>query len=104
MQFTALWKFHVMPESIPAFEKIYGPNSAWAQLFRSSPDFLGTELIRDLDHPGRYLTLDHWTSREAFRRFKQDRQSEYTAFDKQCESLTEQEAFLGDFESIPDES
>ena len=98
--YIALWEFQVKPDSIPAFEETYGPDGAWAQLFRQSPDYLGTELVRDLDHPGRYLTLDHWTSREALHRFKQDHQSAYSALDKQCESLTEKEVFLGDFESI----
>jgi heme-degrading monooxygenase HmoA len=99
MRFTALWEFHVKPEATPTFEEVYGPAGAWAQFFRSSPDYQGTELLRDLDRPGRYLTLDHWGSREAFRRFKQDRHAEYAVLDKQCESLTEREVFLGDFEN-----
>ena len=45
----ALWEFHVKLESISAFERTYGPTGAWAQLFRQSPDYLGTDLIRDLD-------------------------------------------------------
>jgi quinol monooxygenase YgiN len=98
--FVALWEFRVKPDSIPAFEKIYGPDGAWDQLFRQSPDYLGTELIRDLDHPGRYLTLDRWTSREALHEFKQAHQAAYAALDQQCESLTEREAFLGDFQGV----
>lgn len=98
MSFTALWEFHVKPEKISAFEQIYGPDGAWATLFRSSLDHRGTELIRDLDRLGRYLTLDHWTSPEAFRRFKQDHQGEYAALDKLCESLTEKETLIGNFE------
>jgi quinol monooxygenase YgiN len=100
MHFTALWEFQVKPERVSAFEEIYGPDGTWAQFFRSSSDYLGTELLRDADRPGRYLTLDRWTSREASRRFKQERSTEYTVFDKQCESLTEREVFLGDFERI----
>jgi hypothetical protein len=49
--FVVLWEFQVKPEAIPTFEKIYGPDGAWAELFRQIPDYLGTELIRDLDHP-----------------------------------------------------
>jgi quinol monooxygenase YgiN len=96
----AIWEFQVKPESISAFEETYGPDGAWAQFFRQSPDYFGTELVRDLDHPGRYLTLDHWTSRKALHRFKQDHQSAYAALDKQCERLTERETFLGDFEQV----
>jgi quinol monooxygenase YgiN len=100
-RFTAVWEFQVKSEAVPAFESIYGPDGAWAQLFRQSPDYLGSELIRDLERPGHYLTLDHWTSREALRRLKQDLHAEYTALDKQCESLTDREVFLGNFESRP---
>jgi quinol monooxygenase YgiN len=98
--YFALWEFHVKPESISAFEETYGPHGAWAQLFRQSPAYLGTELLRDLNHPGRYLTLDRWTSREALYQFKQDHHATYDALDKQCESLTEKEVLLGDFEGV----
>jgi quinol monooxygenase YgiN len=98
--FVALWEFQVKPDSISAFEKVYGPNGAWAQLFRQSPDYLGAELIRDLDHPGRYATLDRWTSREALHEFKQAHRSAYQQLDQQCESLTEREDFLGDFNDV----
>ncbi len=99
-RYLALWEFQVKPESISAFEETYGPDGAWAQFFRQSPDYLGTELLRNLDHPDRYLTLDHWASRESLQTFKHDHQSAYTALDKQCESLTEKEMFLGDFEHV----
>ena len=100
--YLALWEFQVKPESISGFEATYGSEGAWAQLFRQSLDYLGTQLIRDLDHPGRYITQDRWTSRESFHRFKQGHQSAYSALDKKCESLTEKEIFLGDFESVAD--
>jgi heme-degrading monooxygenase HmoA len=99
-RYLALSEFQVKPESISTFEETYGPDGAWAQLFRQSPDYLGTELLRNLDHPGRYLTLDHWASRESLQTFKQDHQSAYAALDKQCESLTDKEMFLGDFEHV----
>jgi hypothetical protein len=98
--FIALWEFHVKPESVVTFERIYGPHGDWAQLFGKSPDYLGTELIRDLKQRGRYLTLDRWISREAFQRFKQEHQAVYAELDKQCESLTEKEVFLGNFEQV----
>lgn len=98
--YQALWEFQVKPESISAFEEIYGPDGVWAQLFRHSPDFLGTKLFRDRNHPGRYMTLDRWTSRDALHHFKQAHQSAYQELDQQCERLTEREVFLGEFESV----
>ncbi len=99
MSYLAIWEFHVKPDSIPIFEKIYGPDGDWAQLFLRSAEYIGTKLIRDLNQPGRYLTLDCWTSRDALQRFKHDYQSGYSTLDKQCESLTEQERLIGEFET-----
>ena len=99
-RFTAIWEFRVGEKSQLEFEKSYGFAGAWAQLFRLSPEYLGTDLLRDPGHPGRYLTLDHWTSRDAFQRFKHDHHADYAALDQRCEKLTETEVFLGDFTNV----
>jgi heme-degrading monooxygenase HmoA len=96
--YLAIWEFEIKPESRTQFEEIYGPDGAWARLFRQSPDYRGTKLLRDLIRPDRYLTLDHWSSREAFRAFKHEHANEYATLDKQCESLTERETMVGEFE------
>jgi hypothetical protein len=98
--YLALWEFIVKRESIPLFEETYGPDGAWAQLFPHSPDYLGTELLRDLNQAGCYLTVDRWTSHEALQRFKQEHHDAYAALDKQCEALTEKETSYGDLESV----
>lgn len=99
--FTAIWEFLVKPEARSQFERIYGPDGYWAQLFRRSPEYYGTTLLRDRDHPERYLTLDHWASREALQQFKQEYHAEYAALDQKCESLTERETFIGNFGNLP---
>jgi heme-degrading monooxygenase HmoA len=68
-------------------------------LFRHSPAYLGSELLRDASCAGRYLTIDRWTSREAFRQFKKQRAAEYAALDKAFEQTTESETFIGDSET-----
>ncbi len=98
--YLVVWEFQVKLEAQFAFEQIYGPAGDWARLFRLSPGYRGTRLLRDVDRPGRYLTFDHWTSREALHEFKQAHQAAYDAFDKQCESLTDNESLLGQFESL----
>jgi heme-degrading monooxygenase HmoA len=99
--YLAIWEFDVKLDSRAQFEEIYGPDGAWTRLFVRSPDYLGTKLVRDLTRPGRYLTIDYWTSREAFHTFKQERTAEYATLDEQCESLTEREAMVGEFEEAP---
>jgi hypothetical protein len=59
LPYIAVWEFQVKAECSVAFEEIYGPEGEWARLFRQSPNYLGTELIRDMNQTGRYLTLDH---------------------------------------------
>lgn len=97
--YLAIWEFQVKAGCAADFERIYGSDGLWAQLFRRSSDYFGTELVRDLEDSGRYLTVDRWTSREALQRFKREYAAEYGALDKACEKLTEREILLGDFES-----
>jgi heme-degrading monooxygenase HmoA len=98
--FIVIWEFQVAREAQPAFEKVYGSAGDWAAFFRLSRDYRGTQLFRDLNRPGRYLTFDRWSSRKALHQFKQAHQARYDAFDKQCEGLTTSEALIGEFESV----
>ena len=62
--FVVVWQFEIAEDKIAAFEAAYGPQGAWAQLFRSSAEYRGTELLRDAYVPGNYLTIDRWASEE----------------------------------------
>ena len=99
-KFITVWQFDVKPEFTSRFEEIYGAEGEWARLFRSSGEYDGTLLVRDMDNPRRFLTIDRWTTRESLRQFKQDHHSEYQALDQRCETLTELETFRGDFEIV----
>jgi len=68
--FVVVWQFEIAEEKIAAFEAAYGPEGVWAQLFRTSPNYLGTELLRDAYIPGSYLTIDRWASEDDFRAFR----------------------------------
>ena len=50
--FVVVWQFEIAEEKVPDFEAAYGSEGAWAKLFRSSPKYLGTELLRDSYVPG----------------------------------------------------
>jgi len=95
--FTAVWEFHVRAGKRCAFEKAYGANGDWAKLFRLAEGYVRTELFRDPDRPGRYVTLDFWTSRLAFKKFKQQHIAAYKILDRKCESLTAEERRIGEF-------
>jgi len=98
--FLAIWEFYPHPGQEAAFARAYGPDGIWVQLFKKAEGYIGTDLIRDLNHSRRFLTLDYWRSRAAYDRFRAQHVSEYEAIDQQCEGLNEKEAALGMFERV----
>jgi heme-degrading monooxygenase HmoA len=93
--FIVVWQFEIAEHNVTAFEAAYGPNGAWAQLFRSSPDYRGTELLRDAYVPFTYLTIDRWASEDAFRAFRRDHDADYEKLDRACDALTSRETRIG---------
>jgi len=93
--FIVVWQFEVSEANVAAFEAAYGPEGSWAQLFRSSPEYRGTELLRDAYSPGGYLTVDRWTSEEAFRAFRREHDADYEKLDRSCDALTARETRIG---------
>jgi heme-degrading monooxygenase HmoA len=93
--FVVVWQFEVTEDNVADFEAAYGAEGSWAQLFRTSPEYHGTELLRDAYVPGSYLTIDRWTSDEAFRTFRKEHDSEYETLDRRCDALTSKETRVG---------
>ena len=95
-----LWEFRVRPGGEAAFERAYGPGGAWERLFASAEGWLGTDLLRDEADPGRYLTLDRWTSAAAYDAFRAGHREAYGALDRECGTLTADERLVGRFEGL----
>ncbi|HXT48295.1 MAG TPA: antibiotic biosynthesis monooxygenase family protein [Gemmatimonadaceae bacterium] len=95
--YVVIWKFRVRRGAESAFAELYGHAGGWAALFRTSPGFLGTELLRDLEGARRYLTIDRWQSRDAYDSFRRDKRAEYDELDREGASLTDVESLVGDF-------
>jgi heme-degrading monooxygenase HmoA len=93
--FVVVWQFEIAEDKIAAFEAAYGPEGSWAQLFRTSPSYLGTELLRDAYVPGSYLTIDRWESEEDFRAFRKEHDQDYEVLDRACDELTSRETRIG---------
>jgi heme-degrading monooxygenase HmoA len=96
--YAIIWRYDVNEANRDRFEDLYGRNGAWARLFSKVEGYLGTELLRSEHIAGEYMTIDRWTSREDFESFKDRFGEEYLALDAACESLTETEQSLGNFE------
>lgn len=92
-----VWEFRVQPDRAADFERAYGPEGDWARLFRRSPAYRGTELLRDPQDPERYLTLDRWEDASDFEAFKARNGDGYRALDAICEPLCSDERLVGRF-------
>ena len=107
-----IWRFEVDSKNKNDFERFYGPNGDWAQLFGRSPGFLGTELVCLTSSPTpsklassspsvlTYLTLDRWRSAAEFDDFYREFAAPYQALDARCEALTLREEKYGVFEPV----
>jgi 8-oxo-dGTP pyrophosphatase MutT (NUDIX family)/quinol monooxygenase YgiN len=96
-----VWEFRVRAGREAEFESAYGPDGDWARLFRRDPAYHGTDLLRDGAVERRYVTIDRWASRAANDAFRERWRAEYEALDRRCEALTEHEAALGRYDSVP---
>ena len=95
-----MWKFQVALNKETEFRRIYGPEGEWVQLFMKGEGYRQTLLLKDLDVPGAYTTVDLWESEAAYKLFKKKFAAEFEALDKYCENLTESEVQVGRFESL----
>ena len=96
-----IWEYQVKEECVAQFEKIYGGNGAWAELFGRSSNYLGTELLRHTSQPLHYITMDRWSSATDFDSFLSKWKKEYEALVTSCEDLIERETLVGKWGSIP---
>jgi heme-degrading monooxygenase HmoA len=82
------------------FERVYGPEGEWAQFFRAGRGYVGTELLRDVEIPGRYLVVDRWESRAAYNDFVAANREEYMRRVDDTAFHHAGELRLGTFESV----
>ena len=101
MSFVVIWEFQVRPEAEVEFERVYGPEGDWVQLFRRAAGYIRSELLRDREVWGRYLVLDHWDTAAQYESFHAAHSADYSALDQRCEALTLHEARVGTFSSLP---
>jgi heme-degrading monooxygenase HmoA len=97
MSYAYVWEFRVPLDLQSEFEQHYGPDGAWAQLFRSSAGYIETLLLKDRSSVGRYITVDRWRDEEAFQAFRSLFSQQYEQLDRECERLTEGEQLVGVF-------
>ena len=93
--FVTLWEFEVKSGSEELFERTYGPDGPWSELFRRDAGYLGTRLLRDVGAARVYVTMDTWESREAYEEFREKLAAGYEELDRKCQGMTVREKSLG---------
>jgi heme-degrading monooxygenase HmoA len=82
------------------FERAYGPEGDWAAFFRQGRGFIGTELLRDVETPSRYLVVDRWESAEAYNAFAAEHRDEYMRRVDDSRFHYDQELRFGTFRTV----
>jgi heme-degrading monooxygenase HmoA len=82
------------------FERVYGPEGEWAEFFRQGRGFVGTELLSDVEAPGRYLVIDRWESADAYNSFVAEHREEYMGRVDATRYHYDSELRFGTFESV----
>jgi heme-degrading monooxygenase HmoA len=82
------------------FERAYGADGEWAQFFRQGAGYIGTELLRDVEEPDRYLVIDRWESTEAYNAFVAEHADEYVRRSDEARLYSIHELQMGTFENI----
>ncbi len=93
-----IWEYYVKDDFVSEFEKIYGHDGAWMQLFKRCNGYNSTELLHDRANERRYVTIDSWISKSAYETFRKQFAAEFEELDKICNLLTEDEVFWGSFD------
>ena len=82
------------------FERVYGPDGEWAGFFRQGAGYIGTELLRDVEVPGRYLVIDRWETAAAYNDFTAAHRDEYMRRVDDTRFHYEHELRFGTFENV----
>jgi heme-degrading monooxygenase HmoA len=98
--YVVVWSFRVRPERIRHFERIYGAEGDWAQLFSRSPGFIRTDLWRDPNVVGSYFTADYWRDPQDYDQLLRAHVGDYTRLDQESEALTLSEERIGGYELV----
>jgi quinol monooxygenase YgiN len=96
--YTYIWDYEVAEPHVGDFERTYGSDGDWVQLFRLARGYIRTELHRDCRRPDRFLTIDYWESRAAWETFRADFAEQFEELDARCGGLTVRETEIGRFE------
>jgi heme-degrading monooxygenase HmoA len=84
------------------FERVYGTNGEWAEFFGRGRGYIGTEFLRDVEAPSRYLVIDRWESADAYNAFVAAHREEYMERVDATRFHYDSELRIGTFDTVRD--
>ena len=97
---VVVWEYRVKAERVGEFESFYRPDGPWGELFRGSPAFISTTLMRDLRNSRRFMVADRWTSETVYEEFKRERVADWESLSERGRRLYDQESEVGRFDFL----
>jgi len=98
--YTVIREYFIDPEFEREFRASYEPGGTWAVLMSRHAGYPGTELVRYLSTPLRYVTIDRWRREPDWQDFRKEFNAEYEEIDRHCEQFTTAENQIGTFTSL----
>jgi len=95
-----VWEYMARPDRLDEFETLYRPDGPWVELFKRSPGFVSTTLMRDVRDQHRFMIADRWMSEESYEAFKHDFAAEYQQLSLQGERVHRAEHEIGRFDFV----
>lgn len=97
---VVVWEYLAKPERVDEFESFYRPDGPWGDLFRQSPAFVSTTLMKDLRAPLRFMVADRWTSETVYEEFKRERAETWRDLSERGQRLYDREVEVGRFDFL----
>jgi hypothetical protein len=97
---VVVWEYRVKPERVGEFESFYRSDGPWGELFRGSPAFISTTLMKDLRDAGRFMVADRWTSEILYEEYKREREGAWSDMSERGRRLYERETEVGRFDFL----
>ena len=66
-----VWEFIARADKIKEFEDYYANSGPWAAMFRKNAGYHGSLLLRDMQNPRRFLTIDRWENASLHRTMRE---------------------------------
>jgi heme-degrading monooxygenase HmoA len=95
-----VWEYMARTDRLAEFETLYSPDGAWVKLFKNSPGFVSTTLMRDIKDPNRFVVADRWMSEESYEAFKLEFAEDFEKLTTRGERLHRAEHLIGRFDFV----